>query len=164
MSRRTESWAPENPKSVTSRSVTWRYLSVTVFVFLTFRGPLASHDSNPYPNRTRIARYNAISAPLSQVSRLVRGSPMEPFFGTFRGSPPFAPLLVTSVRHLSLRTLSPLTAFKNARNPKFVQNLSQRLFLGVPVRGTEIQDLSENYRFFFFFFKILTNFSNFQSP
>ena len=29
------------------------------FVFLTFRGPLASHDSNPYPNRSRIARYNA---------------------------------------------------------------------------------------------------------
>ena len=29
------------------------------FVFLTFRGPLASHDSNPYPNRNRIARYNA---------------------------------------------------------------------------------------------------------
>ena len=26
---------------------------------LTFRGPLASHDSNPYPNRGRIARYNA---------------------------------------------------------------------------------------------------------
>ena len=29
------------------------------FVLLTFRGPLASHDSNPYPNRSRIARYNA---------------------------------------------------------------------------------------------------------
>ena len=29
------------------------------FVFLTFRGPLASHDSNPYPHRSRIARYNA---------------------------------------------------------------------------------------------------------
>ena len=29
-------------------------------VFLTFRGPLAPHDSNPYPNRSRIARYNAI--------------------------------------------------------------------------------------------------------
>ena len=27
------------------------------FVFLTFRGPLASHDSNPYPKRSRIARY-----------------------------------------------------------------------------------------------------------
>ena len=38
----------------------------------------------------------------------------------------------------NLRTLFPLTAFKNAPNPKFVQNLSQRLFLGVPVRGTEI--------------------------
>ena len=40
-------------------------------------------------------------------------------------------------RH-DLRTLFPLTAFKNARNPKFVQNLSQRLVWGVPVRGTEI--------------------------
>ena len=29
------------------------------FVFLTFCGPLASHDSNPYPNRSRIALYNA---------------------------------------------------------------------------------------------------------
>ena len=29
------------------------------FVFSTFRGPLASHDSNPYPNRSRIARDNA---------------------------------------------------------------------------------------------------------
>ena len=29
------------------------------FVFLTFRRPLASHDSNPYPKRSRIARYNA---------------------------------------------------------------------------------------------------------
>ena len=34
-------------------------LCFATFVFLTFRGPLASHDSNPYPNRTRIARYNA---------------------------------------------------------------------------------------------------------
>ena len=34
-------------------------LCFAIFVFLTFRGPLASHDSNPYPNRSRIARYNA---------------------------------------------------------------------------------------------------------
>ena len=34
-------------------------LCFAMFVFLTFREPLASHDSNPYPNRTRIARYNA---------------------------------------------------------------------------------------------------------
>ena len=32
------------------------------FVFLTFRGPLASHDSNPYPSRSRIARCNATKA------------------------------------------------------------------------------------------------------
>ena len=29
------------------------------FVFLTFPGPLASHDSNPYSNRSRITRCNA---------------------------------------------------------------------------------------------------------
>ena len=34
-------------------------LCFAMFVFLMFRGPLASHDSNPYPNRSRIARYNA---------------------------------------------------------------------------------------------------------
>ena len=34
-------------------------LCFAMFVFLTFRGPLASHDSNPYPNRSRIARYDA---------------------------------------------------------------------------------------------------------
>ena len=27
------------------------------FMFLSFCGPFASHDSNPYPNRSRIARY-----------------------------------------------------------------------------------------------------------
>ena len=32
-----------------------------------------------------------------------------------------------------------LTAFKNAPNPKFLQNLSRRLFLSVPVRGTKIR-------------------------
>ena len=34
-------------------------LCFAIFVFLTFRGPLASHDSNPYLDRTRIARYDA---------------------------------------------------------------------------------------------------------
>ena len=38
-------------------------LCFAMFVFLTFRGPLASHDSNPYPNRSRIARYNATQVP-----------------------------------------------------------------------------------------------------
>ena len=37
-----------------------------------------------------------------------------------------------------LRTLFPLTAFKDAANPKFVQNLSRRLFFGVPIRGARI--------------------------
>ena len=36
------------------------------------------------------------------------------------------------------RNLIPLTAFKNAPDPKFVQNLSQRLCLGVPVRRSNI--------------------------
>ena len=35
--------------------------------FLTFRGPLASHDSNSYPNRSRIARYNATKLRLWRV-------------------------------------------------------------------------------------------------
>ena len=63
---------------------------------------------------------------------------------------------------LDLRTLFPLTAFKNARNPKFVRNLSQRLFLGVPVRGTEIwKNLSKFVRKlpFFKFWQIFPNFS-----
>ena len=63
-----------------------------------------------------------------------------------------------------LRTLFPLTAFKNAPNPKFVQNLSRRLFFGVPIRGTQIcQKFAEklkndNFRTIFQFFdKFLTN-------
>ena len=40
-------------------------LCFAMFVFSTFRGPLALHDSNLYPNRSRIARYNALpTAPL----------------------------------------------------------------------------------------------------
>ena len=61
-----------------------------------------------------------------------------------------------------LRTPFPLTALKNARNPKFVRNLSQRLFLGVPVRGTEIwKNLSKFVRKlpFFKFRQIFPNFS-----
>ena len=34
-------------------------LCFAMFVFLTFRGPLALHDSNPFSHRSRIARYNA---------------------------------------------------------------------------------------------------------
>ena len=56
------------------------------------------------------------------------------------------------------RNLFPLTAFKNAPNPKFVQNLSQRLFLGGFQSGGQkfvknCQNLSENYDF--------SNFNNF---
>ena len=53
-------------------------LCFTRFVFLMFRGPLASHDSNPYPNRSRIAQYNA-TKPLSDqanpVGRLRQKNP-----------------------------------------------------------------------------------------
>ena len=43
-----------------------------------------------------------------------------------------------------LRTSGPLT-LKNALNPKFVRNLSRRLFFGVPIRGARIcQKLVEN--------------------
>ena len=38
----------------------------------------------------------------------------------------------------TLANLFPLTAFRNAPNPKVVQNLSQRLLFGVPVRGPKI--------------------------
>ena len=58
----------------------------------------------------------------------------------------------------------PLTAFKNAPNPKFVQNLSRRLFFGVPIRGTQIcQKFVENLKSdnfgtnFQIFDKFLTN-------
>ena len=55
------------------------------------------------------------------------------------------------IEALGCEPFSPLQPSKNARNPKFVQNLSRRLFWGVPVRGTEFgkicQNLSENYRF-----------------
>ena len=58
---------------------------------------------------------------------------------------------------LTFLTRFPLAAFKNAPNPKFVQNLSRRLFLGVPIRETGIcQNLSESYRFSSFD-KFLTN-------
>ena len=63
-----------------------------------------------------------------------------------------------------MRTLFPLTAFKNAPNPKFVKNLSRRLFFGVPIRGTQIcQKFVENLKIcpeivvFQIFDKFLTN-------
>ena len=37
-----------------------------------------------------------------------------------------------------LRTLSPVTAFKNGPNPKFVQTFSRRLCLGFPIKRTRI--------------------------
>ena len=57
--------------------------------------------------------------------------------------------------------LFPLTAFKNAPNPKFVQNSSRQLSFGAPISGT--QKLAENSKFcpeivvFQFFDKFLTN-------
>ena len=85
-------------------------------------------------------------------------SPFLPIFG-FRPvlhSMPGAGGLTRNYRP-ELRTLFPLTAFKNARNPKFVQNLSQRLFLGVPVRGTKIWKICQNLKNGNF----RTNFDNF---
>ena len=50
-------------------------LCFAIFVFLTFRGPLASHDSNPYPNHSRIARYNATKhVGIAMVVSLVEAS------------------------------------------------------------------------------------------
>ena len=48
---------------------------------------------------------------------------------------------------LLLRTLRPLTAFKNAPNPKFVKKFPRRLFFGVRIRGTQIcQKFVENLK------------------
>ena len=71
------------------------------------------------------------------------GGPLDPFRSkktckpqlhseqqVLKGSP--------SIVHVDLRALRPLTAFKNAPNPKLVQNLSRRLFFGIPIRGTQI--------------------------
>ena len=77
-------------------------------------------------------------------------------------------LSTSSSKNLLLSLLanpfSPLQAFKNARNPKFVQNLAQRLFWGFQSGGLRFgkicQNLSENYRFSNFD----RNFSKFQSP
>ena len=75
-------WAHESQRFLVTRIATWNCprfgtfktnsllptrrnggrkmgLCFAMFVFLTFHGPLASHDSNPYPKRSRIARYNA---------------------------------------------------------------------------------------------------------
>ena len=59
-------------------------LGFAMFVFLTFRGPLASHDSNPYPHRSRIARYNATKHCMSGVyadGYLIRSSKKISEFG-----------------------------------------------------------------------------------
>ena len=66
-----------------------------------------------------------------------------------------------------LRTFFPLTAFKNARNPKFVQKSKicpSDCFGGVPVRGTEIwKNLSKFVRKLPFL-KFGQIFPNFSSP
>ena len=73
----------------------------------------------------------------------------------------------TNARFTRKRVLRTLF-FKNARNPKFVQNLSQRLFWGGSSQaesgglkfGKIFQNLSENYRFFWDkFWQIFPNFS-----
>ena len=64
-----------------------------------------------------------------------------------------------SIRSRVAKPFSPYS-IQNAPNPKFVQNLSQPLFLGVPVRGSKIcQNLLENHRF-----QILTNSSQILDP
>ena len=74
-----------------------------------------------------------------------------------RWSPPYP-------QHVALecRTLFPLTAFKSTPNPKFLQNLSQQLFWGVPVLGLKfVKNLSKSVRNCRFsdFDKFLANFS-----
>ena len=57
------------------------FRKVLCFSNLTFRGPLASHNSNPYPNRSRIARYNATKSPSTWAFLLafLSFSPCEEF-------------------------------------------------------------------------------------
>ena len=55
-------------------------------------------------------------------------------------------VVLLNIFDLRLRTLFALTGFKNAPNPKFVQNLSQRLSLGVLVRGAGICQKCQNLK------------------
>ena len=70
----------------------------------------------------------------------------------------------SAFRARRLRTLFPLTAVKNARNPKLVQNLSQRLFLGGSGQGGSNLEKFVKICPKITVFQILTNFSKFQSP
>ena len=90
--------------------------------------------------------------------RMIRDRPLLTFFKGRRIAEKFW------VPGVDLRTPFPLTAFKNARNPKFVQNLSQRLFWGVPVRGTEIWKKFVKIWKTVIFGQILTNFFQISVP
>ena len=57
------------------------------FVFLTFRGPLASHDSNPYPKRSRIERYNATKGPMSSWQCTCEMRRCESYVRMYKGAP-----------------------------------------------------------------------------
>ena len=60
---------------------------------------------------------------------------------------------------LGLRTLFPLTAFKNAPKPQFVQNFSQRLFWGFQTGGLKFVKICPKITIFSTFDQFLTNFS-----
>ena len=89
--------------------------------------------------------------------------------GCFQGVFPYALsgyALWTLTKLKMVATCEPFSpsSLQNARNPKFVQNLSQRLFWGVPVRGTEIwKNLSKFVRTVIFG-QFLTKSSKYQSP
>ena len=82
-------------------------LCFAMFVFLTFRGPLASHDSNPYPNRSRIARYNVTKARGALRAR-EKYRKLEPHSGTLKSSQnlyPKDPAILKVLRSYSLTTV-----------------------------------------------------------
>ena len=84
--------------------------------------------------------------------------PMSRFFGVYLQ---LSPRFLDANKTHKLRALFPLTAFKNTPNPKFVQNLSQRLFLGFQSGLKFVKHLSKFVRNCRFsnFDKVLTNFS-----
>ena len=127
------------------------------------KGALRKVVANCAPNLRKIAgvSFRTSHEGCAKLSRTCRK--FESKFRTILCKYPFSKA-PSSKSPLNLRTLFPLTAFKNAPNPKFVQNLSRRLLFGVPIRGTQfcqkfVENLkNDNFRTNFqIFVKFLTN-------
>ena len=109
-------------------------------IFLDFFWPFQGHFCGPpkYLLRFCMARATSLAAEIQKAGD-------DPHFqnNAFGAKRSFSELSESSgvpkkpSTRVSKRTLFPLATFKNAPNPKFVQNLSQRLLLRAPVSGTE---------------------------